>query len=121
MMDFDDPLLPSLGISIDFLVTFLLDQLVAAVVQISNEGVNRGRGWNRRDHCCPIKRDYYGIPSAVIAVINRLQKAIPAVVIVAVFIMKILTSQTEVIFERECVVMGFALVNRTRNAVFLTR
>ena len=33
--------------------------------------------------------------------INILQKAIPAVVIVAVFIVQILTSQTEEIFERE--------------------
>ena len=62
MMDFDDPLLPGLGISIDFLVTFLLDQLVPAIVQISNEGVNRWRDRNRRDDCCPIRGDYYGIP-----------------------------------------------------------
>jgi hypothetical protein len=54
-------------------------------------------------------------PSAVIAVMNTLQKAIPAVVMVAVFIMQILTSQTKGIFERDCVATAFAFMNRKPN------
>jgi hypothetical protein len=48
-------------------------------------------------------------PSAVIAVMNTLQKAIPAVVMVAVFIMQILTSQTKGIFERDLCSDGICL------------
>jgi len=56
----------------------------------------------------PLGRTTTVSPSAVIAVMNTLQKAIPAVVIVVVFIMQILTSQTKGIFERDCVATGFA-------------
>jgi hypothetical protein len=79
-MDFENPLLTGLGVSIDFLVVFLLDELVPVVVQCSNDGVYRRRGRHLCDHCCPTSRDQYGIPTVVIAGIKRLQKAMPAVV-----------------------------------------
>jgi hypothetical protein len=63
-MNFEDPLLTGLGISIDFLIVFLLDELVPIIVQCSNDGTNRGRGWYRCDDGCPASRDEYSIPQS---------------------------------------------------------
>ena len=56
-MDFEDPLLTSLGISVDFLVVFLLDELVSVVVQRSDDGIHcRGSRYDCDDGC-PTSRD----------------------------------------------------------------
>lgn len=62
VMDFEDPLLTGLGISVDFLVALLLDELVSVVVQCSNEGIHCRRSRYGCDDGCPAGRDEYGIP-----------------------------------------------------------
>jgi len=60
-MDFEDPLLTGLGISVDFLVVFLLNELVSVVVQCFDEAIHCRRRWYLRDHGRMTKRDPYGV------------------------------------------------------------